>query len=1008
MSLCPLTRILAPLALAAVVIAGVARAETPAKPEKLVQKVYAVADLVVPIPGMAATAPAAMAGDVAFPIAQCAAKPCCATANSGCCAEKPTAAVPACGAAQCTAPTCEKQLIKLIRSTIAPESWADAGGRGTIDYMPIGMAVVVNQTPEVQEQVAELLDRLRQAQNYQIALEVRMISVGDCLFEQIAGEFGLQPTGLLDCHCVSRFLERIQNDQRSRVVQAPKLTTFSGREATIRAGDEQFFVTGLSLDKSSRQVTGVPGATASTQTLFVPQNQAFWTGLTMTVQPSVTPDRHTVLLKLQAEVSELTDANVPLFPVTALVTPIFEGGAQGQPVPFTQFVQQPTIMKRGITKVLGIPDGQTAVFSAGRGTRTVMDVDYCPVLGHIPFVCELFKTETPRQESDHLIFLVTPRVIVNAEQKACAGKCCDERACGVAPAWRPAPHCAAPAEQAAPAPCAAAAPAACAPEQLPLPAVRPTPVPSCPVAPCVADVQVKTDITVLNLDESYFERPDATAWSDLSPKACERQPRFLSAEEAERFTTTICDNGGEVVCRPKVVAIDGQPAKVMIGGEREFAVGLRMVHCNGKYLPEVQRERRPVGTSLSVTPTVSADRRFVRVALCAECSRVCSHAEAGCKVTAHVTPSDGSAPQKVTLDPPTIDVRHMETAITIPCGRTALIYGCTEKDDVGRARRCAILISSDLLHQPADVVGHAPPMPTPATRCAPEPVVTPAMRVMTAPPMLPVAPPHVVPGPQPQVQLDVALLDVEEAFFGRPEGAAWADLAPKSCAGKALVISPGVADRFCKSARTLKAAQCFAEPKLVTMDGKPATFLSGGYQAIPEVAPTAAGGEVLGARYEPFGAFLTFRPVVCPADAVRLEIECNLSKLNDTKGFNINGTRVAGRDTQQMSSVTEVQPGRTVVLHMGPGETAGTTKMLLVTPSVIHPMVVPMPVALAVMPAPLPVAEEQAVPPPPSVDPKLARLMRRYQEACAEGRTSAAKKLAAKCLEIDPTCFGRD
>ena len=48
---------------------------------------------------------------------------------------------------------------------------------------------------------------------------------------------------------------------------------------------------------------------------------------------------------------------------------VITSDAVGQPVPFTQFIQQPTIMKRGITKVLGIPDGQTALFYAGRGTR---------------------------------------------------------------------------------------------------------------------------------------------------------------------------------------------------------------------------------------------------------------------------------------------------------------------------------------------------------------------------------------------------------------------------------------------------------------------------------------------------------------------------------------------------------------------------------------------------------------------------------------------------------------
>src|SRR5262249_15126658 len=74
MSLCPLTRILAPLALAAVVIAGVARGETPAQSRKPVLKVYSVADLIVPIPGMAPAAPVAAEGRASH----CESKPCCA------------------------------------------------------------------------------------------------------------------------------------------------------------------------------------------------------------------------------------------------------------------------------------------------------------------------------------------------------------------------------------------------------------------------------------------------------------------------------------------------------------------------------------------------------------------------------------------------------------------------------------------------------------------------------------------------------------------------------------------------------------------------------------------------------------------------------------------------------------------------------------------------------------------------------------------------------------------
>src|SRR5436309_12019265 len=104
MSLCPLSRILAPFALAAVVIAGVARAEAPARPEKLVQKVYSVADLIIPIPGTVSAASQAAPANPASPVSQCATKPCCAATNSGCCAEKPVAAAPS-AAAHASPPT---------------------------------------------------------------------------------------------------------------------------------------------------------------------------------------------------------------------------------------------------------------------------------------------------------------------------------------------------------------------------------------------------------------------------------------------------------------------------------------------------------------------------------------------------------------------------------------------------------------------------------------------------------------------------------------------------------------------------------------------------------------------------------------------------------------------------------------------------------------------------------------------------------------------------------------
>jgi tetratricopeptide (TPR) repeat protein len=55
-------------------------------------------------------------------------------------------------------------LIKIISTTVAPESWAAAGGLGTIDFYPCARGLVVNQPADIQEQVADALEALRRLQ----------------------------------------------------------------------------------------------------------------------------------------------------------------------------------------------------------------------------------------------------------------------------------------------------------------------------------------------------------------------------------------------------------------------------------------------------------------------------------------------------------------------------------------------------------------------------------------------------------------------------------------------------------------------------------------------------------------------------------------------------------------------------------------------------------------------------------------------------------------------------
>src|SRR5262249_41085091 len=75
--------------------------------------------------------------------------------------------------------TREDVLMKFITNVVEPLSWSDSGGQGTIDYFPMTGALVINQTLDIQEQVADLLQALRRLQDQEVAIEVRLITVDE-------------------------------------------------------------------------------------------------------------------------------------------------------------------------------------------------------------------------------------------------------------------------------------------------------------------------------------------------------------------------------------------------------------------------------------------------------------------------------------------------------------------------------------------------------------------------------------------------------------------------------------------------------------------------------------------------------------------------------------------------------------------------------------------------------------------------------------------------------------
>jgi type II secretory pathway component GspD/PulD (secretin)/tetratricopeptide (TPR) repeat protein len=207
---------------------------------------------------------------------------------------------------------------------------------------------------------------------------------------------------------VYMFMEAAQGDRRVNVMQAPKLTLFNGQTATLAVTNTSFFVTNVS-------VISVNG-----QLVFSPTNTPLAgpdTNFNIGIQAVVSADRRFVRLNLPVNLAAQTGATVPLFPITTFITPVFEGGSQGIPIPFTQFLQQPSFTSLNIQTTVVCPDGGTVLLGGLKTLQEGRNEFGPPVLSKIPYLNRLFKNVGIGRETTHIMIMVTPRIIINSEEE---------------------------------------------------------------------------------------------------------------------------------------------------------------------------------------------------------------------------------------------------------------------------------------------------------------------------------------------------------------------------------------------------------------------------------------------------------------------------------------------------------------------------------------------------------------------------------------------------------------
>ncbi len=351
-------------------------------------------------------------------------------------------------------------LIALIQNTVEPDSWYEAGGKGTVTSYQ-NKKLIIRQTREIHNKVEQLLKDMRKSLGHQIAIEARFLIVGENFLEdigldvdftynaggkwgligveqsssdavvpkatQVAGTLGSSDTGTpvitgakitggygtpLDDLQVAFLLRASQEHKDTKSLTAPRVTVLSGESATMRVQNTIRYA--LPPDISYGGYGGTAGAGAGyggygggMSSMQQSYNEIL-TGTVLNITPIITPDKKHVLLNIVTEMRSLID-----WKETKVEVPL---GSGIEPAHYTITLPQ-TEISRIMTRV-SMPDGATLLLGGQKITEEVETEAGVPILSKVPILGRAFSNRSKIKDHKILLILVKPTIILQEEVDA--------------------------------------------------------------------------------------------------------------------------------------------------------------------------------------------------------------------------------------------------------------------------------------------------------------------------------------------------------------------------------------------------------------------------------------------------------------------------------------------------------------------------------------------------------------------------------------------------------------
>jgi pilus assembly protein CpaC len=111
--------------------------------------------------------------------------------------------------------------------------------------------------------------------------------------------------------------------------------------------------------------------------------------------------------------------------------------------------------------------------------------------------------------------------------------------------------------------------------------------------------------------------------------------------------------------------------------------------------------------------------------------------------------------------------------------------------------------------------------------------------------------------------------------------------------------------------------QVLAEPNLMTVEGKTASFLAGGSFPFPVLTTTSTGGSVspvITVQFKPFGVKLDFTPTVTPTGSIHLQVSPEVSSLDFSNAVTLQGFLIPALSQRKMDTEVELKDGETFAI----------------------------------------------------------------------------------------------